>query len=143
MSYLTTSSYTQVKSLMQPLHQQVTRLSQIIDHYQQKHFLGAILFGSCCRGEATYRSDIDILLIFETMDLNLTVVQKTRDRLEAFFQSQNAEAVLQKPLPVEFQIVLLSVFSTQEPEMLKNLKQGLILSDKQGLLKKEKDKLHE
>lgn len=135
--------HTQVKSLIQPLQEQMAHLKRLLGNYRQEHFLGAILFGSCCRGEATYRSDIDILLVFEAMDLNLAVVQKTRDLVEAFFIAHNAESTLQKPLPVEFQVVLFSVFSTQEPEMLKNLKQGIILSDKQGLLKKEQERLHE
>ena len=129
--------YTRVKTLNLPLIEQIERLKHLLLGYQQQGFLGAILFGSCSKGRATYRSDIDILLVFDQEDLNFSMTHKTRNGVEEYFKSQKAEGVLLSPLPVEFQVVRRSVFLTKEPEMLKNLKQGILLVDKQDLLKNE------
>ncbi|MGZ3769124.1 MAG: nucleotidyltransferase domain-containing protein [Bdellovibrio sp.] len=136
-------AYTSIPSLATPLDQQISGLKSVIQLYDQNFFKGAVLFGSCCRGEATYRSDIDIMLIFDQKNLDYTFVQKTRDSIEEFFLKHNAQQLLNSPLPVEFQVVRSSVFSTTENEMKTNLRCGIILVDKANFIKLKVEALNE
>ncbi|MGZ3746422.1 MAG: nucleotidyltransferase domain-containing protein [Pseudobdellovibrionaceae bacterium] len=137
------STYTKVPSLIDPLAQQIQGIKAHLESFDQEFFLGAILFGSCSRAEATYRSDIDIMLIFDQNNLDFSFVQKTRDRIENHFSVHKLSHLLNEPLKAEFQVVRFSVFQSKEDEMKNNLKTGLCLVDKFGLLKREMEILHE
>ncbi len=135
--------YTKIKTLNEPLKDQIRKITKGLEVFHQDHLLGAILFGSCAEGRANYRSDIDILLVFEIEKLEFNFVSKTRESIENFFDQNGSATALSIPLPVEFQVVRSNVFNTGEPEMLKNLKQGIVILDKKGLLSQKKKDIHE
>jgi predicted nucleotidyltransferase len=81
-------------------------------------FQEVLVIGSVSRGEATYRSDIDLLFILREGPLNYSRVQDLRDRLE----HQVLEKVSERALPVQAQFVLPSVRETREPAMRSALK---------------------
>lgn len=137
------SHYTKIPSLQGLLHIQIESLKTGLTQYAQKQFVGALLFGSCCRGEATYRSDIDILLVFEQISLNFSFVQQTRDAIEKHFTDRGLGNLLRQPLRVEFQVVRDSVFQTSDPVMKSNLEMGIILVDKTGFIKKSREAFSE
>jgi predicted nucleotidyltransferase len=137
------SKYTQVPSLIQPLELQIEGLKKILKNFKLHHLIGIALFGSCSKGKATYRSDIDLIFIFDQQDLNFSFVKNTRDEVENYFKSLQKENLLEKPLPVEIQVVRDSVFLTTETEMINNLKHCLILLDLNGKLQTFKEKFHE
>lgn len=128
---------------MVPLREQISGIKAILNTFDQDSFVGAILFGSCSRGTATYRSDVDIMLIFEQNDLDFKFVQNTRDSVEHHFFKHGSSILLTTPLSVEFQVVRASVFSSTEEEMKKNLRTGIILTDKYNILRKNLELLNE
>jgi predicted nucleotidyltransferase len=135
--------YTKVKSLVRPLLEQITKIQYVLSQYKQSHFVGALLFGSCSRGQATYRSDIDIMLIFAQDDLNFSFVQKTRDQAEWFFAAHKMSEALCEPLQVEFQVVRNTIFNSKEPATIENLHHGKILVDPSEQLKRQMETLDE
>lgn len=137
------NQYTRIKSLVIPLSEQITKIQSLLSQYKQNQFAGAMLFGSCSRREATYRSDIDVMLIFDQDELNFSFVQKTRDSVESFFAVNQMSAVLIEPLRVEFQVVRINIFNSKEQATIKNLRQGQLLFDSKGELKKMMEKLSE
>lgn len=137
------SEFTAIPSLLVPLREQITGIKNILNTFHQDLFVGAILFGSCSRGNATYRSDIDIMLIFEQNNLDFKFVQTTRDSVENHFFKHGSSTLLKTPLPVEFQVVRTSVFSSTEEEMKKNLRTGIILTDKNNILRKNMELFNE
>ena len=86
---------------------------------------------------ATYRSDIDLLVILKEGKLDYGRVKQIRDEIERHFSSVGAENVLRSPLPVECTVVLRSVFRTIEPAMKEALNFAVILSDFTGELTQE------
>lgn len=137
------SEFTAISSLLTPLREQIAGIKNILSKFDQDFFVGAILFGSCSRGEATYRSDIDIMLIFDQSNLDFKFVQTTRDLVEGHFLAHNSSKLLSTPLPVEFQVVRVSAFSSTEEEMKKNLHTGIVLVDKNNILRKNRGLLNE
>ncbi len=84
---------------------------------------GVLLTGSCSRGEATYRSDIDLLVVLKAGPLNYERVQKLRDCADRAFESDQASLVLK----LEIHFVLPSVFETQEPAMIEAIRLSQVL----------------
>lgn len=130
--------YTQVPSLKRGLSQQIEELRTRLELFCPQHDLaGIVLIGSCSRQHATYRSDIDLLGILNSGPLHFSRVQQLRDALEKLIDRE----LLSQPLPVEIHFVLSDVFHTQEPEMRKALKDGIILVDYSGALKQKQNEL--
>jgi predicted nucleotidyltransferase len=119
--------YTKIFSLNLPLSKQVDGLQR---YFPLAGEIGAVLLvGSCSRGEATYRSDVDILVLLNTDKLTYGKVRDVRDRIEQGFASQGQEALLTQPLPVQFTVVLASAITTSEPGMKLALLDKVILAD--------------
>ena len=97
--------------------------------------LSVLLLGSCSRGTATYRSDIDILVVIDGEILNYGVVIANRDWIEAEFEKKAQLSTLTQPLEVQFTIVLKSVFNTSEPAMRDALSHAIVLADPRHLFK--------
>ena len=135
--------YTKVQTLQPVLATQINELKKALSLYQQEGFLGAILFGSCALGNATYRSDIDIFLIFAIEKLDFSFVSSIRENVDGFFEKINKREMLEQPLPVEFQVVRETVFLTSESEIKKNLKSGIILVDNSGRLGRQIREINE
>jgi predicted nucleotidyltransferase len=127
------SRFTKVPSLGPLLDRQISELKRFLPHL--KEVKGILLSGSCARGEATYRSDIDLLIILENGPLNYSRVQQIRDNIEQGLIAQSKADLLDAPLPVQITVVLDSVFSTSEPAMRDALKSALILVNPEGTLK--------
>lgn len=122
-------------SLKNTLKAQIVELQSVFSRFSDPHLLGVLLFGSCARGEATYRSDVDILLVFETSHLTYGFVQSARDNVEKHFRNSGKELALSKPLPVQTTVVASSVFATNEPGMTQALTESLLLFDRKGTMK--------
>ncbi|MGE0525800.1 MAG: nucleotidyltransferase domain-containing protein [Bdellovibrionales bacterium] len=120
--------FTQVPSLQVPLSRQVRGLSSDLDQIRPVGILGVLLIGSCARGTATYRSDVDLLVILDQRAFKAHDVRAVQELLENQLQAHN------DPLPLQFVVVGKSVFQTQEPAMMGNLRDSLILYDPQRLL---------
>ena len=119
--------YTQVTSLSDSLSRQVEGLRQ---HFPLSDEIGAVLLlGSCSRGEATYRSDIDILIVLTGNKLTYGKVQEIRDGVEAGFDANGQKACLSEPLPVQFTVVLRSALKSAEPAMKQALLHKIVLAD--------------
>jgi predicted nucleotidyltransferase len=126
-----TGVFTTVKSLTQPLEQQICTLAAgFTPGLLEGEIEGVLLSGSCARGEATHRSDIDLLVVLKSGPLNYSRVQRLRDALEEAIPAETLSA----PLQVNFQFVLASVFETQEPAMAQALVEARILVDPRGSL---------
>lgn len=100
---------------------QVINIQTAFKNAHQSDRLGEIdavlLIGSCSIGEATFRSDIDLLVVLRNGPLHYGRVKEIRDRIEEAVLSE----FLLKPLPIQLTVVLRSVFDTTEPAMLKAL----------------------
>src|ERR1700733_10849189 len=107
--------YSRVPSLIPLLHRQIQGLK---DHFpDMRDILGVMLTGSCSSGQATYRSDVDLLVILRDGPLNFGRVREIRDTIEMGYRKQNRAEFLNDPLPIQITVVLKSVFSTSEPAM--------------------------
>lgn len=129
--------FTSVPSLIEPLRTQIRGLVSGLRSYSDPRVSGIVLTGSCSRGEATYRSDVDLLVILGLGPgaLNYSVTREIRDSIESHFKRLDADELLRQPLPVEVTVVLESVFETQEPAMLDALNKCLLIQDYSGKLK--------
>ncbi len=92
---------------------------------------GVLLTGSCSQGKATYRSDIDFLVILKHPPLTYSRVCQLRDQIESKMSSERT----QSPLGCEFHFVLMDVFSTREPAMAQSLLDSVIFIDPNRKLK--------
>lgn len=125
--------WSRVPSLRGPLKAQIDALGREVTPILQDSTtdaLGVLLTGSCSRGEATYRSDVDLLVVLATAPLNYSRVRTLRDRFEA----RLSRAAQESPLACEIHFVLSSVFETREPAMRGALKEAKVLSDPTGEL---------
>lgn len=122
--------YTAVASLTPLLETQVSSLIKVLPVvFSPNESMGALLIGSCSRGQATYRSDLDILVILQTGSLTYSRVQSLRDQFEQCWSKSNAG-----PLPCQINFVLPTVFETSEPAMQNALRDAVILHDSGGTL---------
>ncbi len=123
------ASYTTVPSLVIPLNEQIKRLKKrALDFIQKGSYLlrGVLLIGSCSRGTATYRSDIDLLFVLSaSSELTYGFVKKIRDDFEEGEET---------PLPVQVTVVRETVFDTDEPAMKQALRESEVLADLSGEL---------
>ncbi len=75
-------TYSRVESLQPLLADQVLNIAERLKVAPlMQEILGVLLTGSCARGEATYRSDIDFLVILRDPPLNYSRVTKLRAAL--------------------------------------------------------------
>jgi predicted nucleotidyltransferase len=125
--------YSQVSSLQAPLKSQIDSIKASFPI--NANILSTLLLGSCSRGTATYRSDIDILVVIDGEILNYGVVTSTRDWIESEFEKKAQLSTLTQPLEVQFTIVLKSVFNTSEPAMRDALSHAIALVDPLHLFK--------
>lgn len=95
-------SFTRVPSLRDPLKRQI---ESIAAQFPAISGVSALyLFGSCARDEATYRSDVDLLTIHDR-EPNIALVAEVRNLVEEAFLERGQFEALEKPLPVQIQIV--------------------------------------
>lgn len=83
-----------------------------------------LLIGSASRGAATYRSDLDLLVVLREGPLQFERVRSLRDQFEREWLQH-----IQSPLPFQVNFVLPSVRSTQEPAMRDALTKAIMLID--------------
>ncbi len=126
--------FTSIPSLKDPLQQQIQNLQAGLARFQDENVAGILLIGSCSRGEATYRSDIDLLLILNEAQLKYDRVQEIRNSVELHFQRMGCQELLETPLPVQLTVVLKSVFTTQEPAMIEALQRAIVLWERDGTI---------
>lgn len=86
-------------------------------------FIALLLIGSCARGTATYRSDIDLLIVARDCHLDYGRVVEWRNRIEGVLETNAVETVL----PCQFTFVLSSVRTTSEPAMRQALAKSIVL----------------
>jgi hypothetical protein len=72
--------------------------------------MGALLVGSCASGKATYRSDVDVLVILKAAPLIYSRICALRDRFDQAWQKTG-------PLDCHLNFVLTNVFETSDPAM--------------------------
>lgn len=131
-------SYTQVPSLVSILEGEIESIRQTLLHiFTDSEIMGCLLIGSCSRGEATYRSDIDLLIVLCEGPLTYSRVRDLRDRFDEKWAASQGTS----PLHCELHFVLRSVFETKEPAMRKALLTAISLIDKMGALKNELHRL--
>ncbi len=128
-------SFTKVPTLIPLLDYQMEEIKK--NFPRDLEIVGALLIGSCSSGTATYRSDIDILVVLKEGRLTYDRVKNIRDQFESHFQGIGKEELLNKPLPVEITVVMSSVFSTIEPAMKGALSIAHILYDPDRCLLKK------
>jgi len=120
-------AFTQVPSLIAPLQSQIEALrAGIPTGLVKNEILGVLLIGSASRGEATYRSDVDLLFVLKEAPLNYQRTVSLKRQIEP--------SLRQEPLPVQLQFVLPSVFETTERAMREALARAIILIDPTGVL---------
>ena len=103
MAKSTRQKYTKVPSLQPKLEAQISEIRTRLAGADLRAELDEVLLvGSCSRGEATYRSYVDLLVILRNGPLNYRRVCRLRDRFdhEVLVNSQR------HCLPVEVQFVL-------------------------------------
>ena len=133
-------AWTTVPSLQQLLDRQIKLLAErfngglLVDEIK-----GVLLTGSCSRGSATYRSDVDLLVILQAGPLKFSRVSALRDAIETAIPIET----LSSPLRVEFHFVLGSVFETSEPAMREALAAAETLVDLDGNLRRSLDLMAE
>ena len=115
-------SYSQVNSLKQPLEQQIKGLITYFTSALQKDINYVLLFGSCAKGTATYRSDIDILVILDTRKLTFKDVQTRRKQLE-----QENESLFFEPLPVQLSFIKLEALYSNNQITREALREGILI----------------
>ena len=130
--------YSQVPSLQEPLSLQIVGIAKQFPISSK--IRGVALIGSCSIGQATYRSDVDLLVIVGAQQLTYSDVVKMRDEVENHFESKGFAELCSNPLPIQVTVVLESVFLTEEPAMRDALKTAIPLFDPNGqLLKHQKN----
>jgi predicted nucleotidyltransferase len=82
-----------------------------------------LLIGSASRGEATYRSDLDVLVVLRAGPLTFSRVQELRDLLDR----ETLGNLQDSPLEFQVQFALASVFHSEEPAMREALKHARVL----------------
>lgn len=133
------SAYTKVSSLKAPLKEQLDQLAEMLTSFSKENnqIEGVLLTGSCSRGEATYRSDVDLLFVVRDSSLiKFSEVQKNRDKLENFLNRMGKSTLLNKPLELQSIFVSLDVFETEEPAMSEALSKAIIFVDVSGEIMK-------
>ncbi len=134
MNTLEKARFSSVASLEPKLRKQIeniaTRLPKLLP---ENEVWGCLLIGSCSRGAATFRSDIDLLFILKSPPLDYERVSKLRDGLEKQWD--------QDPLPIQCTFVLENVFSTSEPAMQQALKSAWVLWDVEGRIQRGLEKV--
>lgn len=122
--------YTKVPSLKEKLEQQIsalrTRLGEVLTRDAQ--YFGFLLTGSCARSDATYRSDIDVLVILDEGELKAERVARLRENLESSMQPGVLE--------VQFTFILKTSLNTSEPGLKQALHESALLAERNGLLSK-------
>lgn len=125
-AFLNSVQPTSIPSLLEPLRKEIFLLCDLFINNTHPEITAVLLFGSCARGSATYRSDVDLLVILCGSQLTYSKVQEIRDWCE-----KNIEAKLtQKPLPLQITVVLECVFRTTEPGMKQALQEALYIYKK-------------
>ena len=119
-------TFSQVPSLGLPLAKQIEGIVHLFqDHADRLDAEALLLIGSCSTGQATYRSDVDLLVILRDPPLTYDRVQKLRDLFDTL-------GMPELPLPVQIQFILPTAFETKEPAMATALKMAIALWEKPG-----------
>ncbi len=132
-SSLNSHSFSSVPTLQPLLAEQIIALQKLLPSLQMVEAI--YLVGSCSRSTATYRSDIDLLVVLNVKKLTFTTVQAIRDEFENYFETIGHANLLVLPLPIQITVVLDSVFATTEPAMLQALEKALPLFDPKNRLR--------
>lgn len=116
--------FTQVTSLRPKLEKQVRQVAKAFADSKQNDWVALILIGSASEGQATYRSDLDFLVIVSPdRPLNYGQVVAWRDELERLLAKKGVDSTL----PCQFNFVKDSVRHSVEPAMRQALAGGLVL----------------
>ena len=126
--------YTQIPSLRESLGKQLNELSSLFPRISSID--AVLLIGSCSVGKATYRSDIDLLIILGEEKITYDKVVLIRNQIEEHFTKLGRPDLLSQPLPSQITVVGKSVVSTQEPEMRRAITHSIPIFDDQLFLKK-------
>lgn len=107
-----TPPYTKVPSLILPLQNQIEALRAYFAASAPALGLErVILFGSCARGEATYRSDVDLMLVLAEGPLTFARSSALKERVE----SETESSGIRSALPLQLTCVLSSIDASQDP----------------------------
>ncbi len=114
--------FSNVPSLQGPLEEEIKKLATFLKEEFDAIAFGSLLIGSCSRGDANYRSDVDILVVLKEGPLKYERVVKLRGAFDS-------RATLGEPLGYQLNFVLSDVFETEEPAMREALRKAVILVD--------------
>ncbi len=132
------SSWTQIPSLRAALEKQIRGIiADFPRDVLESEIEGIFLVGSCSEGKATYRSDLDLLVVLKNPPLKYGRVVDLREKIEA----KMPLAALSEPLACEFHFVLPDVADTSEPAMMDSISKATILIDPYGKLKSLREKI--
>ena len=122
--------WTHVPSLSDPLDEQIRGIERGFPPDVLEQAEGVLLTGSASRGEATYRSDLDLLVVLRQPPLSYERVVALRRRIEEAMP----EGALERPLAADIHFILPSAFATEEKAMSAALNNAVILLDPMGRL---------
>jgi predicted nucleotidyltransferase len=138
MSHDQSHLYSSVPTLQPKIEIQMRQIQSALLTLSVVNLVGIILYGSVARGHATYRSDVDLLVIIRQDTLTYSDVQLVRDLIEAHFNQLGLSEILEAPLPVQLTVVRDSVFNSTEPDLQEALLSGIIFLDNMGVLQKNR-----
>lgn len=116
-------------TLKAPLTQQIGAIQKAIPEIAKQIDVSAVLLtGSCSRGEATFRSDIDLLFVLNKAAPTYSSIKQWRDLIES--------KVSGIPLPIQAHFVSRLVEKTVEPAIRMAISDAQILFDPHGIGKK-------
>lgn len=118
--------YSRVPSLQGVLSEAIKSLMTVLGSNASKLGLSRILLiGSCAYGKATYRSDIDLLLVLENEKLSFATTRQKRDAIDALI----ARSGLKLPLELDIHCILPASLQTKEAGMRQALETSVVLFD--------------
>lgn len=102
---------TQVPSLVGPLSEQLSAICGHVPGFSvEVEAERVLLTGSCARGEATWRSDVDLLVVLRLGPLTYSRVRSVRDAFDA-----RVGALSDRPLPVQVSVMLAETLADPDP----------------------------
>jgi predicted nucleotidyltransferase len=117
-------TFSSVKSLQPQVASQIAAVKATFVACRWPDVVALLLIGSCAEGTATYRSDIDFLVVMKTsFPLTYSQVVAYRDQIE---QAMNTRQV-PECLPCQFTFVLETVRLSDEPAMTAALRKSVTL----------------
>ena len=130
-------TFTQVPSLSEPLRLSIEQLPKIVaDAFSSREILGVLLIGSCSTGQASYLSDIDLLIVLREGPLKYGRVCAFREQWDRVLLKKGSLS-----LPVHTNYILPEAFQTHEPAMRKALRNAMIILDPEKILVHKLEKL--